>query len=115
MNNQQKWIVSAVWGTAAAFLGQYGILILFVGFAIVFDFITGIIKAIARNEGLSSKKGWRGFHKKLALLVGLWFGIYLDFALPYLFIRTGLRFDSEISFALIICCYIVINEAISIC
>lgn len=114
MDNRFKWIVSVVCGAAATFYQQYGLLILFVCIAIVFDSVTGVIKAKTTGEGLSSKKGWKGFWKKIALLVGLLFGIYLDYAVPMLFLKTGLTLDIDLPFALIICCYIVLNECISI-
>ena len=80
----------------------------------MFDCVTGLIKAKTIGEGLSSQKGWKGFWKKIALLVGLFFGIYLDYVVPLLFVKAGLTLDIDLPFALIICCYIVLNECISI-
>ena len=34
---------------------------------------------------------------------------------PKLFSRAGIRLGVELPFALVICCYIVLNESISIC
>ena len=85
MDNWFKWLLSVVCGAIATFYEQYGLLIVFVCLAIVFDCVTGLFKAKTIGEGLSSAKGWKGFWKKIAL-----------------------------PFALIICCYIVLNECISI-
>lgn len=115
MDNWFKWLISIVCGAVATFFQQYGLFILFVGLAIVFDCITGLIKAKTIGEGLSSAKGWKGFWKKIALLVGLFFGIYLDYVVPLLFAKAGLNLGVDLPFALIICCYIVLNECISIC
>lgn len=115
MENRIKWLISVICGFIATFFQQYGLFILFVGLAIVFDCVTGLIKAKTIGEGLSSKKGWQGFWKKIALLVGLCFGIYLDYVVPLLFIKADINIDVNLPFALIICCYIVLNEAISIC
>ena len=115
MDTRLKWLISVAGGVAATFMQQYGLFFLFVGVAIVFDCVTGLIKAAAVGEGLSSRKGWNGFRKKLALLVGLSFGIYLDYAVPLLFARGGIMLGVELPFAMIICCYIVLNESISIC
>lgn len=115
MNNNIKWLISVICGIAATFFQQYGVFFLFVGAAIVFDCVTGLIKAKVIGEGLTSKKGFKGFWKKLGLLIGLSFGIYLDFAVPLLFARAGIKLGVELPFALIICCYIVLNESISIC
>lgn len=115
MENQTKWFVSIICGTLAAFFQQYGIFFLLVGIAIVFDCVTGLIKADLTNEGLSSKKGFKGFWKKISLLVGLSFGIYLDYVVPLLFVKAGICLGVKLPFALIICCYIILNECISIC
>ena len=114
MDNWFKWLVSVVCGAVATFYQQYGLLIVFVCLAIVFDCVTGLIKAKTIGEGLSSQKGWKGFWKKIALLVGLFFGIYLDYVVPLLFVKAGLTLDIDLPFALIICSYIVLNECISI-
>ena len=115
MDNSSKWLISIICGTVATFFQQYGLFIVFVSFAIVFDCITGLIKAKTIGEGLTSQKGWKGFWKKISLLVGLFFGIFLDYAVPLLFARAGLTLGVDLPFALIICAYIVLNESISVC
>ena len=114
MDNWLKWIVSIVCGFIATFFQQYGLFILLVGIAIILDCVTGLIKAKAVGEGLSSAKGWQGFWKKIALLVGLTLGIFLDYAVPLLFVKAGITLGVNLPFALIVCCYIVLNECISI-
>lgn len=115
MDNSSKWLISIICGTVATFFQQYGLFIVFVSLAIVFDCITGLIKAKTIGEGLTSQKGWKGFWKKISLLVGLFFGIFLDYAAPLLFARAGLTLGVDLPFALIICAYIVLNESISVC
>lgn len=115
MDNSSKWLISIICGTVATFFQQYGLFIVFVSLAITFDCITGLIKAKTIGEGLTSQKGWKGFWKKISLLVGLFFGIFLDYAIPLLFARAGLTLGVDLPFALIICAYIVLNESISVC
>lgn len=115
MDNSSKWLISIICGTVATFFQQYGLFIVFVSLAIVFDCMTGLIKAKTIGEGLTSQKGWKGFWKKISLLVGLLFGIFLDYAIPLLFARAGLTLGVDLPFALIICAYIVLNESISVC
>lgn len=115
MDNSSKWLISIICGTVATLFQQYGLFIVFVSLAIVFDCITGLIKAKTIGEGLTSQKGWKGFWKKISLLVGLFFGIFLDYAVPLLFARAGLTLGVDLPFALIICAYIVLNESISVC
>ncbi|MDE7389445.1 MAG: phage holin family protein [Lachnospiraceae bacterium] len=114
MDNWFKWLVSIIGGALAAFFQQYGLFIVLVAVAVVMDFITGVIKAKATGEGLSSKRAWQGFWKKVALFVGLSFGIFLDYAALTVFAEAGINIGVKMPFALIFACYIVLNESISI-
>ena len=48
------------------------------------------------------------------MFVGLAFGIFLDYAVATVLMQVGVNIGLEMPFALIICAYIIINEAISI-
>ena len=114
MNNTTKWLVSMLSGAAAAFFGQYGLLFGLVAVAVVLDVITGLIKVKATGEGLSSKKANRGFWRKMSLFAALFFGIFLDYAAAAVLVHAGVSLSADTPFALIICAYIIINEAISV-
>lgn len=114
MENLFKWILSIVGGALAAFFQQYGLFIVLVAIAVVMDFITGVIKAKATGEGLSSARAWQGFWKKIALFVGLFFGIFLDYVMLTVLAQANITINVKLPFALIIACYIVLNESISI-
>lgn len=111
-----KWLFSIIGGAISVFSKQYATILVFVAVVIVLDVITGLIKAKATGEGINSKKGTKGFYKKLALFVGLFFGFFLDYFIPYMLgtINVTLPIDGAL-FGMIIGCYIVINECISIC
>lgn len=109
-----KWLLSTILGLILSFTNKYGILIIFVAIAIAFDFVTGLIKANI-NGTVSSDIGRKGFFKKMALLVCLFFGFFLDFVIPYMCGSIGVKIPFETPFGLIICFYIVLNECISIC
>lgn len=109
-----KWLLSALLGLILSFTQKYGIMIIFVAVAIVFDFVTGLIKANIKGE-VSSEVGKKGFFKKMALLICLFFGFFLDFVIPYMCATIGIKIPFETPFGLIICFYIVLNESISIC
>jgi toxin secretion/phage lysis holin len=109
-----KWLVSVLLGLILSFTQKYGIMIIFVAVAIVFDFATGLIKANIKGE-VSSEVGKKGFFKKMALLICLFFGFFLDFVIPYMCATIGIKIPFETPFGLIICFYIVLNESISIC
>lgn len=114
MNNITKWFYSVVLGSIATFFGQYGLFIILVALAVVFDIITGIVKAKATGEGLSSEKARKGFWRKITLFVALAFGIFLDYAAEKVIISTGITLSIGMPFALIVSAYIIINESISI-
>lgn len=114
MENWFKWLLSIIGGALAAFFQQYGLFIVLVAVAVVMDFITGVIKAKVTGEGLSSTRAWQGFWKKVALFVGLSFGIFLDYAALTVFAEAGINIGVKMPFALIFACYIVLNESISI-
>lgn len=111
-----KWISAILFGSVAAFFRQYGILIALVSVAIVFDLVTGLIKAkLSNTEVFSSEKCRKGLYKKLALLVGMAFGFFLDWFIPYVLIYINVSLPFAMPFSMIISFYIVLNEAISIC
>lgn len=113
-NHFLKWLISAASGAVAAFYGQYGLFFALTATAVVLDVVTGLIRAKATGEGLSSEKARKGFWRKITLFVGLIFGIFLDWAAGTVIIHTGIPFKGDMPFALIVCAYIIINEAISI-
>ena len=96
------------------FFGQYGLFIVLVAAAVVLDVATGLVKAKATGEGLSSDKASKGFWKKISLFAALAFGIFLDYAASTVLSQVEVKVGVELPFALIICAYIIINEAISI-
>ena len=49
MNNITKWLYSVVLGSIATFFGQYGLFIVLVALAVVFDIITGLVKVKATD------------------------------------------------------------------
>lgn len=109
-----KRLLSVIVGVLAAFWGEYGLFLILVAVAVVLDVITGIVKAKATDEGLSSEKARKGFWRKITLFVALGFGIFLDCAAEKVIIATGITLSIGMPFALIVSAYIIINESISI-
>ena len=114
MHDFYKIAISAVSGMLAAFFGQYGLFFALVAVAVVLDVLTGLVKAKATGEGLSSEKARQGFWRKTALFIGLLFGIFLDYAAGAVLIQAGFHIGVDMPFALMVCAYIIINESISI-
>lgn len=85
-----------------------------VAWAIVLDCVTGIIAERATGHVISSRKGMKGFWKKLMLLAALSFGFFMDVFIPYCMMQLDIHMQNAM-FGMVIGCYIVLNESISIC
>lgn len=112
---EKKIIISGIMSVFTALTHQYALLLLFVIVAIVFDVITGIIGSMAIGQPLTSEKGKKGFWGKIALIFAFFFGVFLDYFIPYAITSTGitLPFTTAV-FGIFIGCFVVLNESISI-
>lgn len=109
-----KISMSLFTGLIASFWGIYGPVIICVLFAICMDVVSGLVASMASGEKISSKVGWIGFWKKMALILALAFGIFMDSFIPILLGTISLELPFTMPIGTIVGCYIVINEAISI-
>lgn len=110
-----KIIATAALSALTAFANKYAAIVVFVVIVVCMDIITGIIASCATGEKISSEKGTKGFWKKMALFAALAFGFLLDYFIPYMISYTGIELPASALFGVMIGCYIVINESISIC
>lgn len=115
MSNNAAKALSIVLGIISTFFKCYGLILMSVAFILFFDFITGLVKAKIIGEPITSKKGSVGFWKKIAKLLALSMGIFLDYFVP-LMVKAGVSYKVPfpLPFALTIGVYIVIIELISI-
>lgn len=111
----KKIIVSGIMSIATALTHQYALLLAFVIIAIVFDVITGIVASLAAGEPITSERGKKGFWGKIALIFAFFFGVFLDYFIPYAISSTGivLQFTTAV-FGIFVGSYIVLNECVSI-
>lgn len=109
-----KISMSLFTGLIASFWGIYGPVIICVLVAICMDVVSGLVASMASGEKISSKVGWIGFWKKMALILALAFGIFMDSFIPILLGTISLELPFTMPIGTIVGCYIVINEAISI-
>lgn len=109
-----KSIMAAFAGLGASFFQAYGPIFLCVCVAICLDVITGLVKAKATGEAISSTVGTIGFWKKMALFFALAFGIFLDTFIPLMLDVVTVNLPFKMPIGMIVGCYIVINESISI-
>lgn len=116
MENEKiiKLTGSILAGLAAEYFDAYGAIFILVAVGVVLDFITGIIKAAAKGDAITSKRLMQGFWKKCALFMALFFGIFLDAFIPKMLAVVTIQLPINLPFGMIIGCYICIGEAISI-
>lgn len=112
---KNKWLLAILTGVIGTISNQYAVILIFVIAAVVLDVITGLVKAMATGEGLSSEKGHKGFWKKISFFVALVFGCYLDYFIPFMLSNIGVNLPLKGLFSVIFACYICLNEAVSIC
>lgn len=112
--NRYFLTASAILGAAAAIAEQYLVLIILVAVVICLDVISGLIRAMATGEPISSEKGTKGFWKKMTLLFSMGFAFFLDLSVPYILNVVSISIPKMLLFGSIIGCYIIINESISI-
>lgn len=114
MNNITK-ILAFILGIICTFFKAYGVILTSVAFILFFDFVTGLVKAKITGEPITSKKGSKGFWKKIAKLLALTMGIFLDYFVP-LMVKVGVNYkvNFPLPFGLTVGVYIVIIELISI-
>jgi len=99
----------------AAFAHRYAAIVVFVALMVILDTVTGLIASVVNGEKLSSERGTIGFWKKMALFAALAFGFLLDYFIPYMLAYVSIDTPFGAVFGIVIGCYIVVNEAISVC
>ena len=109
-----KLILLSGLGAVAVFFKAYSTMITAVAVSVALDVLTGLIKAKVAG-GVSSSVMSRGLLRKLGLFLALGLGIFLDWFVLVGLEPAGIAPPLKRPFALIICAYIVVNEAISVC
>lgn len=106
---------AALLGSVATIAEQYAALIILVAVAISLDVISGLIRAVATGEAITSERGTKGFWKKMTLLFSMIFAFFLDLAVPYILHVVSIEIPKMLLFGSIVGVYIILNESISIC
>lgn len=112
--NRYLLAVSALLGSVATIAEQYSVLIILVAVVIVLDVISGLIRAAATGEPITSEKGTKGFWKKITLLFSMLFAFFLDLSVPYILEVVSISIPKMLLFGSIVGVYIILNESISI-
>lgn len=109
-----KLVILTAVSAIASYFDKYVPVLCCVLVSVIFDVITGLVRCKITGEVLSSKVGIIGFWKKLALLLALFFGIFIDVYIPILLGISGINIPFSLPIGTFIGCYIILNENISI-
>lgn len=93
---------------------NYGTIILLCCAFILIDLATGLTKAKIQGK-VTSSIGYKGFWRKISLLLTLAFGVCLNLFMDYLATLGLFPISFSIPISLTIGIYISVNECISIC
>lgn len=78
------------------------------------DYITGIMCAAYKGEGISARKGMKGIIKKIGMWVLVIVGILLDRTVSYVASVSGTELPFSNLTGCFVCIWVVCNELISI-
>ena len=112
--NNIKAIIIAVFSFLSSILGALYIPVLLMVACNVIDYITGLMAASYRNDGISSYRSIKGITKKVAMWLLVVVGAIIDRLIIYC--TESLNIDIHMNFlvAAIVAIWIVCNELISI-
>ena len=116
MNIEEKSlqaVFSAALAALISYLGIVAVPVTVLVFAMIIDYITGMISAWHSSE-LSSKKGIFGIIKKTSYLALVCVGMGVDWLIYSGIKQVGIDLDYTIFFGLLVTIWLIINELISI-
>ena len=114
MINKVKNIPSIIFNLLIILSENYGTIILLCCAFILIDLATGLTKAKIQGK-ITSSIGYKGFWRKISLLLTLAFGVCLNLFMDYLTTLGLFPISFSIPISLTIGIYISVNECISLC
>lgn len=108
----QQTVISAVLAGLLYYLGIVAIPIIMLIFAMIIDYITGMMSACYNSE-LSSKKGIKGIIKKVGYLTLVFAAMILDWLISQGLQQINVDITYSVFFAVLVTVWLIINELIS--
>lgn len=112
-NKELQIFISTVFAGLLYYLGIVSIPIIMLIFAMVIDYITGMLAA-SYNSELSSKKGIKGIVKKVGYLALVLASMIIDWLISQGLQQINVDFHYSVFFAVLVAVWLIINELISI-
>ena len=114
MKNSVKLFFSVVGSFLSSVLGVLYVPVLLMVLSNVIDYITGLMAAAYRNDGISSYKSMRGIAKKISMWLLVVVGAIIDQVLIYTCDMFGYTWPIPFAVAAVVAVWIICNEIISI-
>lgn len=114
MKNSVKLFFSVVGSFLSSVLGVLYVPVLLMVLCNVIDYITGLMAAAYRNDGISSYKSMRGIAKKISMWLLVVVGAIIDQVLIYTCDMFGYTWPIPFAVAAVVAVWIICNEIISI-
>lgn len=114
MDKTIKTIVTGVASVLSSILGVLYIPVLLMVACNLIDYITGLIAAPYREDGISSYKSMKGIAKKICMWLLVIVGSIVDNLLAYASHTVGVNLPFSFLIAAVVAVWIICNELISI-
>lgn len=114
MNEKLSTLLSGFCTPLSALAERHGVILLLCCAFILIDLATGLARAKVQGT-VNSSAGYKGFWRKISLLLTLAFGVCLDLFLSYLSTLGLFPVSTPMPISLTIGIYLSVNECISIC
>lgn len=112
--NQIKVLITAAGSLLSSLLGILYIPVLLMVACNVIDYITGLMAAPSRPDGISSYRSMRGITKKVTMWLLVVVGAIIDRLILYASETIGITMPFQFLVACIVAIWIICNELISI-
>ena len=112
-NKELQMFISAAFAGLMYYLGIVAIPIIMLIFAMIIDYITGMMSACYNSE-LSSKKGIKGIIKKVGYLTLVFAAMIIDWLISQGLQQINIDTKYTVFFAVLVAVWLIINELISV-
>ena len=112
-NKELQMFISAAFAGLMYYLGIVAIPIIMLIFAMMIDYITGMMSACYNSE-LSSKKGIKGIIKKVGYLTLVFAAMIIDWLISQGLQQINIDTKYTVFFAVLVAVWLIINELISV-
>ena len=109
-----KMAIITIGSILSSILGALYVPVLLMVLCNIIDYITGLMAAKYRNDGISSYKSIKGIFKKISMWLLVVVGVIIDNILVYASSTFGFEWNLDFLVGAVVAIWIICNELISI-